>query len=80
MFDGIDRAQDLDELCKVFFSDKTDPPLPDSPYVLATLRSDQSIGLKSVLPQVSLRSLAESLFLHFVYTPPCRDKAHLLHM
>ena len=28
MFDGIERAQDLDEFCKDFFSDKTDPPLP----------------------------------------------------
>ena len=54
-----------------FLSDKTDPPLPDFPYILATFRSDQSVGLKSVLLQVSLRSLAESLFLHFVCTPPC---------
>ena len=52
MFDGIERAQDLDEFCKDFFSDKTDPPLPDSPYILATLCSDQPIGLKSVLLQV----------------------------
>ena len=34
MFDGIERAQDWDELCKVFFSDKTGPSLPDSPYIL----------------------------------------------
>ena len=71
MFDGIERAQDLDELCKVFFSDKTDPPLPDSPYILATLRSDQTVGLKSVLLQVRFRSLTECFLIHFVFTLPC---------
>ena len=54
MFDGIEKAQDLDELCNLFFSDKTDPPLPDSPYIIATLRSDQTAGLKPVLLQVCL--------------------------
>ena len=49
MFDGIERAQDLDELCKVLFCDKTDPALPDSLYILATLRSNQTVSLKSVL-------------------------------
>ena len=56
MFDGIERAQDLDELCSLFFSEKTDPPLPDSPYIIATLRSDQTAGLKPVLLQVCLSS------------------------
>ena len=36
MFDEIERAQDLDELRKLFFSDNTDPSLLDSPYILAT--------------------------------------------
>ena len=65
MFDGIARAQDLDELRKVFFSDKTDLSLPDSPYIIATLPSDITVSLKSVLLQVRIRSLAECLLTHF---------------
>ena len=49
----------------------TDPPLPDSLYTLATSRSAQTVDLKPILLQVSLRSLAECLFIHFVFTPPC---------
>ena len=57
----------MDELCKGVFSDQTDPPLPDSSYILATLRSDQIVGLKSVLLHVRFRSLAVRFFIHFVY-------------
>ena len=50
-----------------------DTPLPNSPCMLATLRSDQTVGLKSALLQVRFRSLAECLFsfYYLAFTPPC---------
>ena len=71
MFDGLEQARDLDEICSLLLSEKTDPPLPDSPYILATLRSDHTSGLKPVLQQVSMNELFIRVAYQYSYSTVC---------
>ncbi|KAI6658127.1 Neuron navigator 3-like [Oopsacas minuta] len=54
VFDGVKSSADLDKICSLLLSEKSDPPHAHSPYILATLRSDQTDGLKPVLLQHGL--------------------------
>ena len=75
MFDGLEQARDLDEICSLLLSEKTDPPLPDSPYIIATLRSDHTSDLKPVLQQVSMNEL---LYVLLTSIPIARSVGILL--
>ena len=71
VFDGLEQARDLDEICSLLLSKKTDRPLPDSPYILATMRSHQTSGLKPVLKQVSMNELLIRVAYQYSYSTVC---------